>query len=157
MKRYTCLLHSFVRFFNLEYSCFRLSYYWSFFIKAIPLPQEYNRGEFLKIKRDETFFNVDRSDYMQWHIYSGLPDISWKKAASVVGERCVVLDIGANCGQFSLKLASALFRKGVHYFAIHAFEPNPAIYQLLVSNLGLNATMEPTCLLPSVGFGECCW
>jgi FkbM family methyltransferase len=107
------------------------------FRKLLPLPEEYRRGHFLRIKRDGAFFKVDRSDYMQWHVYAGLPDASWQKAASFLKSNCVVLDIGANCGQFSLKLAAALRRNQVP-FVIHAFEPNPVIFNLLQGNLALN-------------------
>ena len=137
MKRYTRWAHRVVKVLQLENIFIALGTRMPAFVKLLPLPEEYSRGDFLTIKRDGTFFKVDRSDYMQWHIYSGLPDVSWKKAASILPSGGVVLDIGANCGQFSLKLA-ALLQRLDRQFVIHAFEPNPDIFDLLAANLALN-------------------
>jgi FkbM family methyltransferase len=124
------------------------------FHKLLPLPEEYRRGHFLTIKRDDVFFNVDRSDYMQWHIYAGLPDVSWKKAASTLKSGSAALDIGANCGQFSLKLAAALRRQNVRSFVIHAFEPNPDIFERLTSNLALNPELGQHVFCHAIALGK---
>lgn len=154
MKIHTRVIHRLVRFCRLEYACMVLGRYVPAFIKAIPLPEEYPAGKFLKIKRDGTVFNVDRSDYMQWHIYSGLPDVSWKKAASVLSDGCTVLDIGANCGQFSLKLANSLFRNGFQHFTIHAFEPNPIVFSLLEANHHLNPDLGVHVACHAIALGK---
>lgn len=103
MKIYTRLVHSIVRFFRIENLCISLGRKKSFFLKALPLSSEYECGTFVTIKRNDVFFKVDRADYMQWYLYADLPDISWKKALVELKSNCVVLDIGANCGQFSLR------------------------------------------------------
>ena len=141
MKSYTRWAHRAVRMFHLEEVCIALGHVMPGFHKLLPLPEEYRNGHFLKIKRDGAFFKVDRSDYMQWYVYAGLPDASWQIAASTLKSSCVVLDIGANCGQFSLKLAASLRRKQVP-FVIHAFEPNPVIFDLLEANLALNQELK---------------
>ena len=138
MKFLTHWAHRVVQVLQLENVCIAMSALIPAFIKLLPVPEEYSRGHFLKIKRDGAYFMVDRSDYMQWHLYAGLPDVSWSKAASVLTAGGVALDIGANGGQFSLKLAAALRRQGVHQFMIHAFEPNPYIFDLLTTSLALN-------------------
>ena len=53
----------------------------------------------------------------------------------VRGRRAHVLDIGANCGAFSLPLAAAAGRGSV----VHAFEPNPPMAERLEGNVALNA------------------
>ncbi|MFN0187174.1 MAG: FkbM family methyltransferase [Bacteroidia bacterium] len=106
------------------------------------MPEEYDHGKFVKIVRHSAHFKVDRSDYMQWHLYADLPDNSWRQAVSISRDNCVILDIGANCGQFSLVLAAALLKSGLSQFKIHAFEPNPYVYQLLRSNLDINPQLD---------------
>src|SRR5260221_141330 len=142
MKFYTRWVHWVVQVLHLENVCVALGTFMPAFINLLPLPEEYGRGHFLKIKRDGAYFRVDRSDYMQWHFYSGLPDVSWQKAASILKEGSVVLDIGANCGQFSLKLAATLRRQHTQQFVIHAFEPNPDIFELLTANLAMNPELS---------------
>ena len=154
MKFYTRWVHRVVQAAQLENICIALSTLMPAFVKLLPLPEEYSRGHFLTIKRDSTFFTVDRSDYMQWHIYSGLPDVSWKKAASILTSGCVVLDIGANCGQFSLKLAAALLHQKVRQFVIHAYEPNPDIFDLLTANLALNPELSHHVFCHALALGK---
>jgi FkbM family methyltransferase len=154
MKHSTRWLHGIVKALRLEWACIPLSRLIPSSIKLIPLPEEYSRGHFLKIKRDRTIFKVDRSDYMQWHIYTGLPDLSWETAASVIKSGGVVLDIGANCGQFSLKLAARLRQQEVGPCAIHAFEPNPDIYARLLDNLDLNPELKEHVYCHALALGK---
>ena len=154
MKFFTRWTHRAVQALQLENACIVFSNLMPGFIKLLPLPEEYSRGHFLTIRRDGTFFKVDRSDYVQWHIYSGLPDISWKKAASILAPGSVVLDIGANCGQFSLKLAASIRRQHIRPFVIHAFEPNPDIFNLLTANLALNPELSQHVFCHALALGE---
>ena len=66
-----------------------------------------------------------------------------------------VLDIGANCGQFCLLFAS-FFRK--HHpdkkVTIHAFEPNPYVFNLLSKNLSLNKSLSQGIKPIEKGLGE---
>ncbi len=54
--------------------------------------------------------------------------------ALVRGRRCLILDIGANCGAFTLPLARAAGPGS----SVLAFEPNPEMAQRLRRNLALN-------------------
>src|SRR6267142_1895223 len=154
MKFYTRWAHRVVQLLQLEDICIAMGRIMPNMIKLLPLPEEYSRGHFLTVKRDGTFFRMDRSDYMQWHFYAGLPDVSWKKAASILISGGVVLDIGANCGQFSLKLAVALKQQRVGQLVIHAFEPNPDIFALLTANLALNPELGDHVFCHALALGE---
>jgi len=154
MKFFTRWTHRAVQALHLENACIALSNLMPGFIKLLPLPEEYSPGHFLTIRRDGTFFKVDRSDYMQWHIYSGLPDVSWKKAASILAPGSVALDIGANCGQFSLKLAASIRRQNICPFEIHSFEPNPDIFNLLTTNLALNPELSQHVFCHALALGQ---
>ena len=154
MKFYTHWAHRVVQVLHWESACIAMSKVIPVFHKLLPLPEEYRRGHFLTIKRDDVFFNVDRSDYMQWHIYAGLPDVSWKKAAATLKSGCSALDIGANCGQFSLKLAATLLQQNVRSFVIHAFEPNPDIFERLTSNLALNPELGQHVFCHAMALGK---
>ena len=56
----------------------------------------------------------------------------------VAGKRSLIFDIGANCGAFTLPLATAAGAGS----RIVAFEPNPVMADRLRTNLALNGLME---------------
>ena len=56
----------------------------------------------------------------------------------VAGKRALILDIGANCGSFTLPLATAAGPGS----RIVAFEPNPVMANRLRTNLALNGLTE---------------
>ena len=56
----------------------------------------------------------------------------------VVGKRALVFDVGANCGAFTLPLATAAAAGS----RIVAFEPNPVLAARLRTNLALNGLTE---------------
>ena len=70
MKITTKIIHEIVIFLFLEGFFIRLSQKKYFFIKLIPLHRSYKKGTIKKVKRDNTIFSLDISDYMQWHIWA---------------------------------------------------------------------------------------
>jgi FkbM family methyltransferase len=66
----------------------------------------------------------------------------------------LVLDIGANCGAFSLKLATYAAQQKLKNLQIHAFEPNPVIARRYSDNLALNPAAQTFIHLHPVGLGE---
>ena len=53
----------------------------------------------------------------------------------------IILDIGANFGGFSLRLATHAAKGNYQNVQIHAFEPNPAIFKRYRDNLALNPSL----------------
>ncbi|WP_339787973.1 MAG: FkbM family methyltransferase [Imperialibacter sp.] len=95
---------------------------------------------------------------MQWHIFTGLPDNSWKPATarlqkSNAQNHLHVFDVGANCGAFTLKLAAWCYKKGLSHVTIHAFEPNPNVVQVLTENIELNPTLKSIIQIHPFGLG----
>lgn len=91
---------------------------------------------------------------MQWYIYADLPDLSWVKAQNYLKDNACIIDIGANCGAFSLKLAERIYAKGLLNCKIIAFEPNPYIYKKLEENLRLNTHLVPVVKPHLIGLGN---
>jgi FkbM family methyltransferase len=78
-----------------------------------------------------------------------------KQARNYKDEPVVVFDIGANCGQFSLLCMSEVKRKFPHTkISIHAFEPNPYVFERLNQNLELNKKLADNIKHFQKGIGE---
>lgn len=54
--------------------------------------------------------------------------------AKTAGKRALIIDVGANSGTYTLRLASSLGEGGV----VRAFEPNPQMFQRLMHNISIN-------------------
>ncbi len=108
--------------------------------KFVPLPHEYDPGVSKIVKRDGVTFNLEVSDYMQWSVYVNEKDISWKLASRFIKENGAILDIGSNCGAFSLKLAH-LIKQSTSNTTIYSFDPNPYIEKTFTKNLSLNPSL----------------
>jgi FkbM family methyltransferase len=114
-----------------------------FIKRLVPHPSFFRKDDAYTVQRDGAFFCVNRSDYVQWYIYAGLPDFSWKYALdSVRGiDAPVIFDIGSNVGAFSFKTAVAAVAANTSPL-IYAFDPNPLIKKIFTNNLHLNKGVE---------------
>lgn len=112
-------------------------------LKLLPLPGEYPIGATRLIVRDRAKFLLDPNDYMQWYIYSSIVDKSWLYAFKCTNaiNRPVIIDIGSNVGAFCLKTA-ACFQSSGKQALIHAFEPQPLIFNKLLTNFELNPSFS---------------
>ncbi len=114
--------------------------------KFVPHPSYYGQNDEVLVKRSSASFRVNRSDWMQWHIYANLEDNSWKYALNALKatkeNKFIVLDIGSNVGAFSFKLASNLMRNGLEDFTIHAFDPNPYVRERFEKNREANSLFK---------------
>lgn len=108
----------------------------------------------MTVYREGVRFHLDRSDYMQWHVYANLPDQSWRSALPLITNGCTVLDIGANCGAFSLKLAKYISKQEISNSKIIAFEPNPFTTKIFKTNLNLNEELIELTKLHSLALGN---
>lgn len=81
-------------------------------------------------------WSLNPSDFMHADLFWLGTEDTWDlhHAQRMVTRGSVILDIGANFGYYSLKLASALKGECV----VHAFEPNPPTYARLVHHIRVN-------------------
>jgi len=112
--------------------------------KLIPEPWEYPKGTIKRVVRKKITLDLDVSDYMQWFEYAQLPDLSTSYLGNLLvpgSNSKIIIDIGANIGSFTIRLAHILKEAGATY-QILSVEPNPEIYKQLVHNLSLNTSIS---------------
>lgn len=112
------------------------------FGRLIPQSSEYPKDDCYSLTREGTHFNINRSDYVQWRLFYGVRDNALSQAKSLLVPDSIVLDIGANFGAFSLRLATHAFQHRISGIHIHAFEPNAVVYKNYVDNLALNPPLS---------------
>lgn len=146
MKFYTKIILEITRSLRLEAPIIRLSRIAPFLRKLVPHPSFYIKNDDIVVARSSTKFGINRSDWMQWHIYADLPDNSWKTAFADLVKRGnpapVIFDIGSNVGAFTFKLAACLRNASIDKFKIFSFDPNPYIAEKFKKNMRLNNLNE---------------
>lgn len=155
MKFYTRIIHQLVYRLRLENFFLILKSYHPLFLKFLPIASDYSLSENRIVVRNGVSFRLFLSDYMQWHLFADLPDVSWSKAGEYLSNNnYCILDVGANCGAFSLKLAQMISERKWSNCQIHAFEPNPFIYNNLTENLMLNHHLISIVHVNQLGLGN---
>jgi len=91
---------------------------------------------------------LDISDFVDWYAYFGLADPGQDTWFEHIEPAQVVIDVGANNGYLSLRLARRVGRAG----KVLAFEPHPGNVLRCLCNHSLNI-MEPIELVP-LGLGD---
>src|SRR5687768_11661799 len=109
--------------------------------RFIPNASAYPTGDRYLLIRDNTHFKIDRSDYVQWRLFYGVRDNALLEVKKHLQHGSIVLDIGGSFGAFSLRLATYAKSKGVPV-QIHAFEPNPEVFEKYKTNLELNPDIK---------------
>jgi len=96
--------------------------------------------------REGTRFRVDLKAKTEWHaFYSGRFDDFWvKTGARLLGAGESYLDVGANVGFFSIRVARLRKAPG----PVIAFEPVPGNIQRLRENIALNRVEDQVTLMP---------
>lgn len=153
MKLFTQIAHKVVKGLRLENAFAFLGKNTPVFTKFIPHPEAYQTAPNKVVVRDGVKFNLTLTDFMQWHVFAHLPDYSWKKAAEHLQDQGHVLDVGANCGAFSLKLAQYAHQHKKQGVTVHAFDPNPYIVEKLRYNLSLNPLLSSLVSVHAIGLG----
>lgn len=123
--------------------------------RLIPDPSYYPASHEVHVKRHGVFFRLFPADFSQWQIYSS-DNFSHVKAALKIldsAEEAIILDIGGNCGHFSLVLAEEIRKKNQNY-RIVTFEPNPRIFGYLQHNLRQNPQLSDKILLLNKAVGK---
>ncbi len=124
------------------------------FGRFVPPSSSYPQSDSHFVTRDKTNFRINSSDYVQWRIFYGVRDNALHYAKEFLTNDSIVLDIGANCGAFSLKLAAHALQNQLSNVTIHAFEPNPVVYKSYESNLSLNPGFHTVIKTHPIGFGS---
>lgn len=109
--------------------------------KLLPNNKEYTNDEFKRVKRNGANFELQVSDYMQWHVYANLPEPLWHKSWDKITNNSTILDIGANIGAFSIKTSKYLRQKKIKHKLL-SIEPNPSIAALLQKNISINPELS---------------
>lgn len=142
MRPLTKIIHKVISILHLESIVIFLSSKITFFKKFIPLNKSYPNPTIRKVKRDNAWFLLNISDYMQWHIWANINDLSWELALKNFIPGASIIDIGTNVGAFTLKTAANLSKKSIPFNLI-GFEPNPYVYNQLLSNIEINKSLKP--------------
>lgn len=153
MKSITKIIHQIVFGLRLENLFAFFGKKSPFFNKFIPHPEAYKANPEKVVTRDQVKFKLTLTDFMQWHIFAHLPDYSWKKASGFLENNTHVLDVGSNCGAFSLKLAHQAYSEKLNNVTVHAFDPNPYIVEKLEHNLSLNPHLSNIVKMHPMGLG----
>ncbi|OCX54038.1 hypothetical protein BEL04_07120 [Mucilaginibacter sp. PPCGB 2223] len=154
MKKHVKIIHRLVAYLGIEGFFVAAKKYLPWLIKFIPLHTAYKKAAHRLVKRDGVFFNVLLSDYMQWYVFADIEDLSWRKATQYVANNSIIIDVGANCGAFALKLAQYAHKSQISNFKIYAFEPNPLVFEQLTDNLQLNPNLQAYVYPVNLGLGD---
>jgi FkbM family methyltransferase len=129
--------------------------HWFFSVgRFIPPSADYAKDDRYPLTRDGTNFIINRSDYVQWRLFYGVRDNALAQARNLLTGNSCVLDIGANFGAFSLRLASYAVQNNYRGFQLHAFEPNPVVQQNFRANLTINPSLADVIQLHPIGLGH---
>lgn len=136
-RAFTKFIHRVIIFLRMDGLTTRVPEKNRVFRKLVPGNSVY-RSRLRKIKRDHAWFELDLSDYMQWHIFSREKEIAWKIAMSALpkGSKAVIMDIGSNVGAFTIKIACN--SRDHENLKLFAFDPNPFIEKKFRRNVELN-------------------
>ncbi len=124
--------------------------------KLIPYRNYYTDAITKNVKRKGVWFQVAPYDYSQWIIFAGSDwgyINAYKKFIHNTTDEGIILDVGANMGQFSLIVGNGLLESNSPQKLI-AFEANPNVYKKFSHNLGLNPALSPVVTVNNLAVGE---
>lgn len=122
--------------------------------RLIPGPPYYSQKSKRTIKRYGAKYKVYPADQMQWDMFADNSDGHIAAATKMItSEKGVILDVGANIGQFSIVLAQYI-KKNKLGKNIVAFEPNPKICDYLIKNIEINKSLGSIINVQRCGAGE---
>jgi FkbM family methyltransferase len=105
------------------------------FIAKLPANYyQYPINSIRNVNRNNIYFELDISDYMEWLIYFGIQVEPREKLFSLSNNANIVFDIGANIGETTLNFSKRINSNGM----IHSFEPADNCYKKLEKNILLN-------------------
>jgi len=108
--------------------------YDNFFVKCLPQNYQYPKYSIRKVKRDEIWYELDLSEYMEWVIYYGLNVENRSDLYCLVKRDMVLFDVGSNIGETLLNFAKLTGDNG----KVYGFEPVPYSFNKCSNNILLN-------------------
>ncbi|WP_300662176.1 FkbM family methyltransferase [Fluviicola sp.] len=121
--------------------------YGSGLTKLTPNHYSYKSPALRRVKRNEVNFELDIANIVDWNIYFGFYEASRENLFHLHPNPNVILDIGANIGEISLRFAQRYPQA-----SIHGFEPFPDTFETLKRNVSLNSF--PNIELHPLGLGS---
>jgi FkbM family methyltransferase len=106
-----------------------------FWGKLLPQPYLYKPGAKRRVVRNGAVFEVDISEAVDWNIYWGLVGgHAWDNFLSHLQLGDTVIDVGANAGEMTLRMAQTVGAQGV----VYSIEPQTDNFERLSRNIALN-------------------
>lgn len=126
---------------------------WPMFFRLIPSPFYYN-GQNRSVTRYGVKFRIRPSDLSQWFVFNDSDMRHFHAALRTINfdKEGIIVDAGANIGQFSLVMAKYIRQRNLDKRVI-AFEPNPAVFSHLKKNLQLNKDLSGILNVYQIGLG----
>jgi len=109
-------------------------------LKFAPNPTDYPVDFSKTVKRNNIFFHLQPSDYMEWHVYWSKHDLIKEVFSRYAKDKNSFYDIGANIGWVSLFYSKALNSKS----KVYSFEPDLQNFKRLETNVKLNDSKNIT-------------
>lgn len=103
------------------------------FSRLVPMPYLYQAPAWRTVVRHGLVLKLDISDMVDWYVYFGFYDKGYEFLISKVKLNDCILDIGANIGYVSLRLAQTAI-----YGTVTGFEPALHNFSKCKANIGLN-------------------
>jgi len=137
MNKILSLIHKAIIDLGFDDIVAKYSYSIPFIWRLMPSNALYRDSVTKRVRRADAEFELNISDYMQWHVYANIPEPLWNPAFELLQSPAVIFDVGANIGAFTLKVAKYSSKKKIAC-DIYAFEPNHIIVKKLKGNIDLN-------------------
>jgi FkbM family methyltransferase len=118
--------------------------------RLVPNNYQYKPGSIRVAERNGITFRFDLNDMVDWFNYFGFKELERDKLFTLLKPDDVLIDVGANMGEFSLKVAQLLGKGG----KVVSFEPDLVNYQRLQTNFSLNPELAARITLHNFGLGE---
>ncbi len=80
MSGFVGWIHTCIRLTRADHLFASLAGHRAYLRRLIPLTEHYASDDEVSVIRDGVAFSLNRSDYMQWHVFANLPEHSWRVA-----------------------------------------------------------------------------
>lgn len=120
--------------------------------KALPQNLLYKNDDNIKINKNNIIFKVNRNDFTQWQIYADYPELHFESFLRNRNKGNVI-DVGANIGSFSLKVAN-YYKNNNKNNKVICFEPYLKIYKKLIENINLNENLKNNLIVENIALGS---
>lgn len=118
--------------------------------RLTPNNYQYQQGSIRKATRNGIVYQFDLSDKVDWYNYFGFEEEDRNNFFKQLKSGMIVLDVGANMGEFSLKTAQKIGVAG----RVFSFEPDPVNFKRLENNIQLNPNLASRINAYNFGLGN---